>query len=404
MKQVSLSQIIGKDGIFIDGDWIESKDQDPDGTVRLIQLADIGDGIFINKSKRYLTLEKASELKCTFLKPGDVLIARMPDPIGRACIFPKLDTQCVTVVDVCVVRPDTNIVLPEWLMYQINDQQFRRQIQKYVTGTTRQRISRGNLEKIKFDVPSLEEQRKTIKMLNQAYSLQKKRRESIKLLEEYISSVFFEMFGDPVENRKQWDVKRLKDISIKILSGTTPKGGTQVYVNKGVLFLRSQNVWRNRLDLDDVAFISEETHSKMRNSSLEYKDLVMTKTGRINTENSSLGRAAIYLGENNRANINGHVYLIRLKKDAVHKFVLFILTTNEYREYIRRICVGGIDKRQINKIHLEEFPIISPPTELQNKFSEIVCKTESVKQKMLLQSKELDMQFQALLQKSFGSS
>src|SRR5690242_19759632 len=106
MNQVTLSQIIGKDGIFVDGDWVESKDQDPTGSVRLIQLADVGEGKFVNKSKRYLTIEKATELKCTFLKPGDVLVARMPDPIGRACIFPELGEQCVTVVDVCIIRPD----------------------------------------------------------------------------------------------------------------------------------------------------------------------------------------------------------------------------------------------------------------------------------------------------------
>ena len=83
-----IPDLIANDGIFIDGDWVESKDQDPDGDVRLIQLADVGDGFYINKSNRFLTREKAVELGCTFLRKGDVLIARMPDPLGRACIFP----------------------------------------------------------------------------------------------------------------------------------------------------------------------------------------------------------------------------------------------------------------------------------------------------------------------------
>src|SRR6266581_2115330 len=77
------------DGLFVDGDWVESKDQDPDGEVRLIQLADIGDGIFRNRSSRFLTLEKAKELRRTFLEPEDVLIARMPERLGRACTFPS---------------------------------------------------------------------------------------------------------------------------------------------------------------------------------------------------------------------------------------------------------------------------------------------------------------------------
>ncbi|MCX7749205.1 MAG: restriction endonuclease subunit S [Clostridia bacterium] len=187
------------------------------------------------------------------------------------------------------------------------------------------------------------------------------------------------MFGDPVTNPMGWKLERLKKLSAKIMSGNTPKGGNQVYVEMGIAFFRSQNVWRNRLELDDIAYIDKETHNKMGKSSLKNRDILMTKTGRINTENSSLGRAAMYLGEDDCANINGHVYLIRLKKGIVNEFILFILTTDEYREYIRSVCVGGIDKRQINKEHIEEFPIILPPQELQIQFADFVKQVDKSK-------------------------
>ena len=78
---VRIGDLIAEGGLFVDGDWVESKDQDPNGEVRLIQLADIGDGVFLNRSSRFLTSLKARELRCTFLQPGDILIARMPDPL-----------------------------------------------------------------------------------------------------------------------------------------------------------------------------------------------------------------------------------------------------------------------------------------------------------------------------------
>ena len=84
----SIDDLVGSQGLFRDGDWVESKDQDPNGDVRLIQLADIGDGEFRNKSARFLTVAKAAELGCSYLREGDLLIARMPDPLGRACLFP----------------------------------------------------------------------------------------------------------------------------------------------------------------------------------------------------------------------------------------------------------------------------------------------------------------------------
>ena len=73
-----------------DGDWVESKDQDPDGEVRLIQLADVGIGDFKDKSARFLTSATAARLNCTYLSPSDVLIARLPSPLGRSCVFPGL--------------------------------------------------------------------------------------------------------------------------------------------------------------------------------------------------------------------------------------------------------------------------------------------------------------------------
>jgi restriction endonuclease S subunit len=105
----------------------------------------------------------------------------------------------------------------------------------------------------------------------------------------------------------------------------------------------------------------------------------MTKTGRINTENSSLGRAAIFLGEDNSANVNGHVYLIRLQKNQVNEFVLHILTSKEYLKLIREVCVGGIDKRQLNKDHIEDFPIIYPSLKLQHSFVEKLLTIQNLK-------------------------
>jgi type I restriction enzyme S subunit len=153
-RAATLENILGSNGIFVDGDWVESKDQDPEGDVRLIQLADVGDCEYRDRSERFLTSQKAQELSCTFLEPGDLLVARMPDPLGRACIFPGDKRRAVTVVDVAVVRPSNPDVNTRWLMYCVNAPQFRRVVASLQSGSTRQRISRKNLAKICFPLPS----------------------------------------------------------------------------------------------------------------------------------------------------------------------------------------------------------------------------------------------------------
>ena len=258
------------------------------------------------------------------------------------------------------------------------------------------------LKQIVIPVPELDIQMKIVKCLDNDNELIDKRKKQIDILDELVKSKFIEMFGDPINNPMGWQVKKLKDISTKILSGNTPKGGSEVYVDSGIMFFRSQNVWKNKLVLDDIAYIDEDTHNKMLKSSLKHRDILMTKTGRINTENSSLGRAAMYLGEDDKANINGHVYLIRLKEEILNEFILFILTSKEYRGYIRSVCVGGIDKRQLNKEHIEDFPIIFPPIEQQKEFVTYVKQVDKLKFQMEKSLEELQYNFNSLMQRAFN--
>jgi type I restriction enzyme S subunit len=130
-----------------DGDWVESKDQDPDGAVRLIQLADVGENEFRNRSDRYLNDESAAQLNCTFLEPRDVLIARLPAPIGRACIFPGLLQPCVTVVDVAIARFNADVDV-QFMVHAINSSTVRGQIEAYGKGATRFRVSTGHLRHV----------------------------------------------------------------------------------------------------------------------------------------------------------------------------------------------------------------------------------------------------------------
>ena len=248
-----------------------------------------------------------------------------------------------------------------------------------VNGATRQKLTQATMRKMEIPKRSIDEQKAIVAKLAKTQSIITHRKQQLAKLDELIKARFVEMFGEPISNPMGWKIKKLSELSELITNGNTPKGGSENYVDSGILFLRSQNVWRNRIDLDDVAYIDDETHKKMKKSSVHYNDILITKTGRINTENSSLGRAALFQGDDNSANINGHVYLVRLKNIVSPKFVVTILTGEAYRKYIRKVCVGGIDKRQINLDQVEDFPIIMPPLELQNQFADFVKQVDKSK-------------------------
>jgi type I restriction enzyme S subunit len=271
-----------------------------------------------------------------------------------------------------------------------------------VNGATRQKLTQAAMRKMKIHMRTMEEQTSIVNRLNHIVSIKKQIEKELQLYDDLIRARFVEMFGDPIANQMKWPVKTLKELSTLITNGNTPKGGSENYVESGITFLRSQNVWRNRIELDDVAYIDEKTHTSMKKSSLHYKDILITKTGRINTENSSLGRAALFLGEDNSANINGHVYLVRLTDEVIPEYVVTILTGEAYRKYIRKVCVGGIDKRQINVDQVENFPIIMPPLDMQKEFEKFVAqvnKSKAVVQKSL---DEMQTLFDSLMQQYFG--
>jgi type I restriction enzyme S subunit len=166
----TLPELVGTAGLFSDGDWVETKDQDPLGDVRLIQLADIGEGTFRNRSRRFLRSERAQEMQCTFLRPDDILIARMPDPLGRACMFPGDPRTSITAVDVAILRVDPAHVHPRWLMWAINAPQSRAAIATFEKGTTRKRISRKNLARVPIPLPPHSEQERIVAAIEAAFS------------------------------------------------------------------------------------------------------------------------------------------------------------------------------------------------------------------------------------------
>ena len=141
--------------VFTDGDWIESKDQSESG-IRLVQTGNVGEGKYLEKADRakYVSEETFERLKCTEIYPGDVLVSRLPEPVGRACIIPAEKTErMITAVDCTICRPDESKILKEYLCYFMQSEAYYSRLMSNVAGTTRKRISRKNLGNVKLDVP-----------------------------------------------------------------------------------------------------------------------------------------------------------------------------------------------------------------------------------------------------------
>ena len=167
-NKVDYVQLSSLCSTFIDGDWIESKDQSESG-IRLIQTGNVGCGEYKDKGDKakYITEDTFNKLHCTEIYPGDILISRLPDPVGRACVLPEGLGKCVTAVDCTIIRFSEKI-LPNFFVAYTNTPEYLTQIKSTLAGTTRLRVSRGNLGKVKIPVPSIEHQRTFVSIAEQA--------------------------------------------------------------------------------------------------------------------------------------------------------------------------------------------------------------------------------------------
>ena len=146
-----------------DGDWIESKEQSDFG-IRLLQTGNIGCGHFKDKegNYHYISEETFKKLNCNEIYPGDILISRLPEPVGRACIVPNLSQRLVTAVDCAIIRLKQDIISKNYFIYYTQSAKYLELIKNNCMGTTRLRISRANLEKTLIPLPPLVEQKRIV--------------------------------------------------------------------------------------------------------------------------------------------------------------------------------------------------------------------------------------------------
>ena len=186
----SVSNFVG------DGNWIESKDQSTSG-IRLIQTGNIGVGTYLDKVNRakYISEQTFSQLNCTEVLPGDILISRLPDPVGRACVVPDRMGKAITAVDCTIIRLNPEVIDSQFFINFTQSSKYFEQLQQFLTGTTRTRISRKNLEKIEIPIPSLNKQRETARVLDQVTTLLHLRKQQLAKLDELVKARFVEMFS-----------------------------------------------------------------------------------------------------------------------------------------------------------------------------------------------------------------
>ena len=156
-----------------------------------------------------------------------------------------------------------------------------------------------------------------------------------------------------------WAWARLISLTTKIGAGSTPTGGSAVYSDSGVKFIRSQNVYDDGLALDDVAYISESINQKKAGSIVKAKDILLNITG------GSIGRCALVPDDFDIANVNQHVIIIRLIDAGLRHYLHSVIISPYIQGQIFSKQVGS-GRGGLSAETLSTFLIPVPPIQEQS--------------------------------------
>jgi type I restriction enzyme S subunit len=190
-----------------------------------------------------------------------------------------------------------------------------------------------------------------------------------------------EWLGDIPEH---WDIRKLRYLSTKFGSGVTPKGGAAIYVEKGIPFLRSQNIRNDGLQLTNVSYITKEIHEQMQGSRVYSGDVLLNITG------ASIGRVCATPENLEEANVNQHVCIIRPeKKNLLPQYLVYYLSTPYIQEQIIMLQNGASREGLPLKV-IKSFNILLPSINEQlNILDSITQKIDKINKSIATVEKEI---------------
>ena len=235
-------------------------------------------------------------------------------------------------------------------------------------------IKLGDLTNALLPLPDITTQLSIVSELDKINELIRLKKEQLKDYDNLAQSIFYEMFGDPVENEKGWKVRLLKELCTKIGSGATPKGGNESYKQEGTALIRSLNVYNNEFRVKDLAFIDNAQAAALNNVTIEEQDVLLNITG------ASVARCCIVPTEILPARVNQHVCILRHGNNLYAIYLNRLFTNNSYQRLLQRLSKSKAATREaLPKSIVDKLPIPLPSLPLQHLFAQRIDQIEHQK-------------------------
>ena len=372
--------------------------------VKLLNVANLVDGkVDLSTSDRYISEDEAyGKYKHFLCDEGDFVVASSGikvDYLDKKMGFIEkgMLPLCMNTSTIRFRVLDKTKLDIRYFMYYVKSQHFKNQVAFYITGSAQLNYGPSHLKKMIVPLIDIVEQKKVVETLDKVSNLIEKRKRELSALDDLIKARFVEMFGDPILNPMNWQEKKLEEIA-DIVSGITKGRKVQCTDLYEVPYMAVSNVKDGYIDWTTVKTILA-TQAEIEQYHLMPNDVLMTEGG----DPDKLGRGAIIHEPPSDCIHQNHIFRVRLDQSKITpEFMEQYLQRQKAKRYFLGCAKQTTGIASINMRQLRALPMLIPPIELQQEFSEYVSqidKSKSVIQKSL---DETQLLFDSLMQKYFG--
>ena len=346
----------------------------------------------IYKSDTFITQLGLDNSSAKMMPKGTVIIALTGATTGKLGILG---------IDACANQSVTGIIpnenfINKYLFYYLKS--IREKILNDSYGGAQKHISQGYVKDIEVFLPDLMVQEKIANVLDKAQQLIDKRKEQIEVLDELVKSRFIEMFGDPVTNPKGWKYPKIEEVveNEKNAIKAGPFGSAlkkEYYVDSGYKIYGQEQVISGDVNFGDY-YISEEKYRELENCAVKSNDVLISLVG-------TYGKLLIIPETFEAGIINPRLMKIAFNKDIVNTiYFKYFFQSESLRNKLSDNTHGGT-MPILNVGIVKNINIPVPPIELQNQFVDFVKQVDKLKSQMETSLKELEDNFNSLMQKAF---
>lgn len=238
-----------------------------DNGVRIIQLQNISDGEFLDDYKIFTSEEKADQLKSCNIYPGDIIIAKMADPVARACILPNIDKRYLMASDGIRLSINKKDYDSNFVLYAINSTYFRENAERHSTGTTRLRIGLTELRNLPIGIPQMKEQKEIAEILTTVDDAIEKTNQIIDKTKELKKGLMQRLLTRGIGHKKfkkseigeipvEWDVGDISGYG-DIITGNTPSTSVPQYYSKEYPFASPFDLGEKKTIIETAKYLSK---------------------------------------------------------------------------------------------------------------------------------------------------